>query len=82
MSGVNEWLISLSEYIGGMSDELDNAMAENAKLRELVRDMWPHVRHRASMCASCELPCDASDECLLYEPMRRSMRELGVEVDE
>ena len=34
MSGVNEWLISLSEYIGGMSDELDNAKAENAKLRD------------------------------------------------
>ena len=35
---MNEWLISLSEYIGGMSDELDNANSENAKLRELVEE--------------------------------------------
>ena len=54
---------------------------ENEELRELVRDMWPHVRHRSSMCAKCELPCDTADECLLYEPMRKRMAELGVEVD-
>lgn len=60
---------------------LANALDENAKLRELCADMWPHVRYRLSMCASCELPCDASDECLLYEPMRRRMRDLGIEVD-
>lgn len=50
-------------------------------LRELVRDMWPHVRHRSSMCSECKLPCDTSDECLLYEPMRQRMRELGIEVE-
>lgn len=55
---------------------------QNAKLRGLVRDMWPHVRHRSRMCGECELPCDTSDECLLYEPMRQRMRELGVEVDD
>lgn len=55
--------------------------AENTKLRELVADMWPHVRHRSRMCAECELPCDESDECLLYEPMRDRMHELGIEVD-
>jgi hypothetical protein len=60
---------------------VDDLMAENAKLRELVRDMWPHVRHRSRMCADCELPCDKSNECLLYEPMRDRMRELGIEVD-
>ena len=42
MSEVNEWLISLSEYIGRMSDELDNAKAENAKLR-VERDEWHRV---------------------------------------
>lgn len=61
--------------------ERNAAWRENVKLRELVRDMWPHVRHRSSMCAKCELPCDTSDECLLYEPMRQRMAELGVEVD-
>ena len=50
-------------------------------LRKLVRDMWPHVRHRSRMCGECELPCDTSDECLLYEPMRQRMRELGIEVN-
>ena len=51
-------------------------------LRKLVRDMWPHVRHRSRMCGECELPCDTSDECLLYEPMRQRMRDLGCEVGE
>lgn len=58
------------------------AEAENDRLRELVRDMWPHVRHRSRMCGECELPCDTSDECLLYEPMRQRMVELGIEVGE
>ena len=70
-----EYLTDLQEQVGELQDE-------NAKFRELVRDMWPHVRHRSRMCQGCELPCDESDECLLYEPMRQRMRELGVEVDE
>lgn len=61
--------------------ETEQLKAENAKLRELVKDMWPHVRHRSRMCGECWLPCDTSDECLLYEPMRQRMRELGIEVD-
>lgn len=61
---------------------IEQQAIENAKLRELVRDMWPHVWHRSRMCAECELPCDESDECLLYEPMRDRMQELGIEVDE
>lgn len=65
---------NLVDYVGKLE-------SENAKLRELVRDMWPHVRHRSRMCAECELPCDESDECLLYEPMRDRMSELGIEVD-
>lgn len=72
MSGVNEWLISLSEYIGGMSDELDNAKAENAALRELVRDI--RICARDNQCSLCYLAsgkCDFSDR----------MCELGVEVD-
>ena len=60
--------------------DLEQVKAENAKLRELVQDMWPHVRHRSRMCGECDLPCDESDECLLYGPMRDSMRELGVEI--
>ena len=55
-------------------------MRDIRELRELVLDMWPHVRHRSRMCGECELPCDTSDECLLYEPMRQRMRELGIGV--
>lgn len=62
--------------------DVDHLKTENAELRELVRDMWPHVRHRSRMCAECELPCDESDECLLYEPMRDRMCELGIEVED
>lgn len=76
---VNESLRKTNDDLRRMLLEKDE---ENAKLRELVKDMWPHVRHRSRMCAECELPCDTSDECLLYEPMRQRMRELGVEVDE
>lgn len=61
--------------------ERNAAWRENEELRELVRDMWPHVRHRSRMCGECELPCGASDECLLYEPMRKRMAELGIEVE-
>lgn len=73
----------MSEWGDKLLTEADNARlrAENDKLRELVWDMWPHVRHRSRMCRECELPCDTSDECLLYEPMRQRMAELGIEVE-
>ena len=69
------------QYLSSMAYVAESLEAENTKLRELVRDLWPHVRHRSRMCGECELPCDTSDECLLYEPMRQRMRELGIEVD-
>jgi hypothetical protein len=57
----------LSEYIGGMSDELDNAKAENIKLRELVRDMYE--------MAYPEFP--SAFEAAFAD----RMREMGMEVD-
>lgn len=69
-----------AKRFSGPNSAVAELQAENAKLRELVRDMWPHVRHRSRMCAECELPCDESDECLLYEPMRDRMKKLGVEL--
>lgn len=78
MSGVNEWLISLSEYIGGISDELDNANAENVKLRELCADMKECLEHSKPFCKKCkfqELGCQ-------WFNFDDRMRELGVEVDE
>jgi hypothetical protein len=83
LEGENERLRQENQSIGIAAYELGrNSLAdENARLRELVKDMWPHVRHRSRMCRECELPCDTSDECLLYEPMRQRMRELGIEED-
>ena len=94
MSGVNGWLISLSEYIGGMSDELDNAKAENAKLRamqdtwaendaklrELVRHMHTCLEHyETDGSVSCDrCPLDNDTGDSDYE---RRMRELWMGVD-
>ena len=80
------WNYWYERIMASFNEAVDRAtrteQAENAKLRELVKDMWPHVRHRSRMCGECKLPCDTSDECLLYEPMRQRMRELGIEVDD
>lgn len=71
MSGVNEWLISLSEYIGGMSDELDNAKAENAKLRKYVAWLEKWALDHAGFGLSGEVQFE----------LDMARRELGVEVD-
>ena len=70
------------DTINVLTDENVRLRIDNAMLRELAEDMWPHVRHRSRMCSKCNLPCDTSDECLLYEPMRQRMRKLGIEVTE
>ena len=71
----------LREQGARLFDKTLELATENDKLRELVKDMWPHVRHRSRMCDECDLPCDTSDECLLYEPMRQRMRQLGIGVE-
>ena len=63
----------LSDAFDELGAEIENLQAENAKLRELVRDMW-----HDGMCE-----CDergACAECEYHFPDR--MRELRVEVDE
>lgn len=69
------------DAINTLTNENVRLRIDNAMLRELAKEMWPHVRHRSRMCRNCNLPCDTSDECLLYEPMRQRMRKLGIEVD-
>lgn len=84
MSGVNEWLISLSEYIGGMSDELDNAKAENAKLRELVRDMWRFTGAACKKYPRLFEPAAQGGQTVqlnMIDAFEQRMCELGVEVD-
>ena len=62
-----------ADTIWELRDDLQRANAENAKLRELVRDMWHEGMCECGSrgkCASCE-----------YDyPMR--MRELGLEEEE
>ena len=75
----------LFDAVDGLGVEIENLQAENAKLRKLVADMWPHVRHRSTMCNSCDMAdeCAASDKPrLLYEPLEHRIRELGTEVDD
>lgn len=78
--------------LGGMNaahsrrkKELERVKAENAELRRLVLDMWPHVRHRSKMCGECGLheECRRSESpCLLYGPLEKRMWELGMEVED
>lgn len=67
----------------------DEAEAENAKLRELVRDMWPfakagwvHTCPNRECCLFEECDADSERECPIEEHMAARMRELGVEVND
>lgn len=52
--------------------DLQEALAENAKLRELARDVW-HLFTEHGAVNPCDLP--------VVDAARDRMRELGVEVD-
>ena len=63
----------LCDMIAHLESDLAESKAENAKLRELVRDMWHEGMCECGSrgkCASCE-----------YDYPTR-MRELGIEVDD
>lgn len=75
--------------------EIKRLAAENAKLRELVRDAWGNG-HPDKSCGDCEImdECHAEIEeahkkgngrwntrCLFERRIEERMRELGVEVD-
>ena len=64
-----------------LTDDVENErliMAENAKLRELVRELWTYAEQELVCDKTCSYGavCDWKD-CVLT----RRMRELGVEVD-
>ena len=64
---------ALCDMIAHLESDLAESKAENAKLRELVEDMWHEGMCECGSrgkCASCE-----------YDYPTR-MRELGIEVDE
>ena len=61
----------------GKSLPCERLQAENAKLRELVRDMWEDACN-APCCACCDNSDYDGNGCQLKD----RMRELGIEVDE
>lgn len=75
---------SLLRYESAKNDELQS---KNAKLRELLKDMWASMADCHDTCATCkhfEDEYEAADgsfghtgECVFL----RRMQELGVEVD-
>jgi len=59
------------------ADKMSCIEADNAKLRELVRDMFDRVNYE---CRCCSIFCsdwDEDNECCVFAT---SMRELGIEV--
>lgn len=74
------------EAIPDINNVADAHERENAKLRELVRDMMQFFEN-GDYCDECGVrgKCDATeeyeDDCLMREVFRDRMRELGIEVD-
>ena len=73
-------------YVSG--EVADRLKAENAGLRELVKDMWPFVKegsvHPCPNRGCCLFEeCDAYSgrECPISEHMAVRMRDLGIEVN-
>ena len=76
-------------------DSLQRLKAENAKLRELVRDAWGDG-HPDRSCEGCDIRDECHDDvermrkdgvlrfsrCLFELRIEERMRELGIEVDE
>lgn len=84
MTGLGD--IRLYEAIGRMretadqlQEERDQLKAENAKLRELVQEIWRSCPVSEDDCAKCPHHIDESDEVWCDIPIL--MEKLGVEVD-
>lgn len=89
------WSIELTEDGCLMRDRACKAEAENAKLRELVRDAWGDG-HPDRSCDGCDIRDECHDDvermrkdgmlrfsrCLFEVQIEQRMRELGIEVDE
>ena len=65
--------------------DVNQLKAENAELRELVRDMHRRL-YNANLCAMCpdaEVCCLGLgwEQCTMLDDLEDRMRELGIEVD-
>lgn len=65
--------------IVGIANDVAKVEAENAKLRELVREIWRSCPVDEDDCAKCPHRIEESDEDWCDIPFL--MEELGVEVD-
>ena len=90
-----EQLVTIEEMdLDERGERLADLMAENAKLRELLRDAWGNG-HPDKSCGDCEImdECHAEIEearkkgngrwntrCLFERRIEDRMRELGIEV--
>lgn len=71
------------DYADQMEAKEKRAVAENTKLRELVRDMW-HDIPKSEACAwdSSANTCTGSDSCIGECSYWYRMVKLGIEMDE
>lgn len=61
-------------------------MDDISEMQDLIKEMWPHVRHRARACQECQWGPDCTNNlnepCYLYAIFERRMYLLGIEVDD
>ena len=71
----------LCDMVAQKESDLEDARAENAKLRELVRDMSSLADQACDAMPTCyKCPILGAETCDLTDAFQR-MRELGVEVE-
>ena len=83
-AGYENCIDSMVRQMEDMQSRIDSLHRENAKLRELVRDMMRFFED-GDYCTVCEVEreCTANeqynDDCLMRDVFRDRMRELGVD---
>lgn len=72
----SDW-VRFIDYAGKIKQKRDGARTENAKLRQLIRDIWTSCPVNDEDCAICKHKGGKTvDGCALYD----RMRELGIVV--
>lgn len=86
---------ALCDMIANLESDLEDAKAENAKLRELVRDAWGDG-HPDRSCEGCDIRDECHNDvermrkdgmlrfsrCLFELRIEERMRELGIELND